>query len=209
MILYSYWRSTTSYRTRIVLSLKLQDYETRPINLLKNEQHEANYIRLNPSQSVPALELDTGEVITQSMAIITYLDAIIPTPRLIPDEPLRASKINAAANIIACDIHPINNVKVVKHLNTLGIGKSQSTDWMNHWMHEGLSAFDALIDQQGDFCFGDSVTLADVCLIPQLYNAHRWGLDMSAFSRLLQIEKNCLEMSAFNAALPENQLDAS
>lgn len=209
MILYSYWRSTTSYRVRIALNLKQLEFTIEPVNLLNGEQTDAGYLSLNPSGGVPALKLDSGEVLTQSMAIIAYLDTIAPTPSLLPGEPLSAARISSAANIVACDIHPINNLKILSRLKSMDISDQQRTDWMNHWMHEGFTAFNALIDKQGDFSFGNSVTLADVCLIPQLYNAHRWGLDMTPFSRLLQIEKHCLAMSAFDDARPENQPDAS
>ncbi len=208
MKLYSYWRSTTSYRTRIVLHLKAIDFQTIAVDLVNGEQLAEDYTSLNRSQGVPALTLDDGQVLTQSMAIINYLDTIAPNPGLLPEDPYHAAQINAASNIIACDIHPVNNLKVVNKLKALGINQDQATDWMNHWMHEGFSAFNQLIDDSGQYCFGDEITLADVCLVPQLYNAHRWGLDTTPFTRLLDIEKNCLELQAFKAAAPEQQPDA-
>lgn len=208
MKLYTYWRSTTSYRTRIALNLKNIPFETVAINLLKSEQLDDEFAKLNPSKGVPALELDNGVILTQSMAIITYLEAIAPSPALLPEDPLRAAQVNAAANIIAMDIHPINNLKVSRYLKSSGMSGDEIKAWMQHWMGEGLHAYMKLIDQRGDFSFGDEVSLADICLIPQMYNAHRWKVDLTFFEPLVEIEQKCLSLPAFQASRPEKQSDA-
>lgn len=204
MKLYEYWRSTTSYRVRIVLNLKGLPYEQLPVSLLDNEQHSPAYRALNPSGAVPTLVLADGTALTQSLAIIDYLDTLHPSPSLLPDNPLSAAKTRAAALIIACDIHPVNNLKVGAQLKALGHDQDTVVAWMKHWMADGLTAFQALIRPNTPFCFGDTPDLADICLIPQLYNAHRWGLDMGAFKRLSEIEARCLALPAFAAAHPDH-----
>ena len=208
MKLYSYWRSTTSYRTRIALNVKQISYEPVYVNLVKGEQLSDEFTEINPSKGVPALELTDGTVLTQSMAIISYLEAIKPTPALLPKNPVFAAEVNAAAYIIAMDIHPINNLKVTRYLKSNGMTDDDAKNWMKHWMSEGFIAYQELIDLDGDYSFGDTVSLADICLIPQLYNAHRWGVDLTPFARLLEIEQKCLALPEFKSALPENQLDA-
>ena len=206
MKLYSYWRSTTSYRVRIALNLKEIDYETVPVNLVAGDQRGVSFASINPSQGVPALELADGTVLTQSLAILDYLDTVAD-PKLTPDEPILAAKVRAAAHVIALDIHPVNNLKVVGKLE-----KDHGADkvaWMRHWMTEGLTAFQALIQPDSRFCFGGDVTLADVCLTAQLVNAHRWGLDLTPFQRLINIENACLALPAFQNAAPEAQPDAT
>ena len=209
MKLYSYWRSTTSYRTRIALNVKQISYEPVYVNLVKGEQLSDEFTEINPSKGVPALELTDGTVLTQSMAIISYLEAIKPTPALLPKNPVFAAEVNAAAYIIAMDIHPINNLKVTRYLKSNGMTDDDAKNWMKHWMSEGFIAYQELIDLDGDYSFGDTVSLADICLIPQLYNAHRWGVDLTPFARLLEIEQNCLALPEFKAAFPENQSDAN
>lgn len=208
MKLYSYWRSTTSYRVRIALHLKGVAFDTVPVNLVTDEQARAEYAALNPQRAVPTLVTDEGLVLTQSLAIMDYLDAIAPDPGLLPgDAPLRARML-AAALVLASDVHPVNNLRVMKRLKDMGHSQQDCTDWMLHWMAEGLTAFQALIDPDTPFCFGDRPAFADICLIPQLYNAHRWGLDMASFTRLTDIEARCLALAPFDAARPENQPDA-
>ena len=209
MKLYSYWRSTTSYRVRIALHLKGLSFETVPVDLVKGDQKRDDYAALNPLAGVPTLVLDDGTALTQSMAILDYLDAVYPDMTLLPNDPIERAKVRAAAQTIALEIHPINNLKVGDFLKSdMGQTQDDVIRWMCEWMHRGFTAFQEQIDATGKFCFGDTLTQADLCLIPQLYNAHRWGLDLAPFVRLTDIEKNCLALPAFDAARPENQPDA-
>ena len=207
--LYSYWRSTTSYRVRIALNLKAIDYESISVNLIEGEQNTVEYQKLNPAQGVPALVLDDSTVLTQSMAIIDWLEDTYPSPALLPQDSIVKAKARAAAMSIATDIHPVNNLRVIGKLKSMGHSQDEAVAWMNDWMSRGFSAFEKLIDLDSPFCFGVSPGLADLCLIPQLYNAHRWGCDLSPFSRLSDIETRCLKLPAFDLARPEVQPDAS
>lgn len=206
--LYTYWRSTTSYRVRIALNLKGVPFESCPVNLVKGEQRSAAYQAMNPGKGVPVLELEDGTKLTQSLAILDYLDRAYPDPALLPDDPIARAKVMAAAHVIALDIHPVNNLRVVQHLDGMGHSKAESVDWMVHWMNEGLTAFQAMLPQGTRFSFGDMPSLADICLVSQLYNGHRWGVDMTPFARLTEIEETCLALSAFADARPEVQPDA-
>ncbi|MEI9430193.1 maleylacetoacetate isomerase [Mesorhizobium sp. Cs1299R1N3] len=207
LTLYSYWRSTTSYRVRIALNLKGLAYDIVPVNLVTGEQTSAEYLRINPVGGVPSLKLADGQILTQSMAILEYLDRIAPKPALLPGDPIEAAHVRAAALVVACDIHPVNNLKVGKKLKSLGHGQDEVVDWMNDWMARGFTALQSLIAGATPFCFGDTPGLADICLVSQLYNAHRWGTNLSPFARLTAIEARCLDLPAFNAARPETQPD--
>ncbi|MBT8455959.1 MAG: maleylacetoacetate isomerase [Alphaproteobacteria bacterium] len=209
MKLYSYWRSTTSYRVRIALNHKGLAYEYVPVNLVAGGQKAEPFTVLNPGRGVPVLVLDDGAVLTQSLAILDYLDAIAPDPAFLPTDALRRAHVLAASHVIAMDIHPVNNLKVVGKLKSEhGFDSAASVDWMCHWMSEGFRAFQALLPSGPTFSFADEPLLSDICLIPQLYNAHRWGVDMSRFARLLEIEEEALKLPAFQDAKPENQPDA-
>ncbi len=208
MKLYSYWRSTTSYRVRIALNLKGLAYETVSVNLVAGDQRAPDFLKINPGAGVPAVQLDDGTILTQSMAILDWLEETHPDPAMLPKNPVAAAQVRAAALGIATDIHPVNNLRVIGKLKAMGHSQEETIAWMNDWMIAGFTAFDRLIRQDTPFCFGDAPTLADICLIPQLYNAHRWGCDLSAFVRLTDIEARCREWSAFAAAHPENQPDA-
>ncbi|MBV7410871.1 maleylacetoacetate isomerase [Maritimibacter sp. DP1N21-5] len=208
MKLYTYWRSTTSYRLRIALNLKGIDYESAPVNLVAGAQREAGYAAVNPGLGVPALELEDGRVLTQSMAILDWLEEVQPEPALLPRDPVDRAHVRAAAFGIATDIHPVNNLRVIGRLKAMGHGPDETTAWMNHWMSEGFTAFQSLIRPDTPFCFGETPGLADLCLVPQLYNAHRWGTDLDPFARLTEIEARCLALPAFQAARPEAQPDA-
>lgn len=208
MKLYSYWRSTTSYRVRIALNMKGIAFETIPVNLVNGEQTSATYAALNPAKAVPTLVTDNGLVLTQSLAIMDYLEGIAPTPALLPSDAALRARVLAATLVLASDVHPVNNLRITKQLKTMGHSQDDCTEWMQHWMAEGFTAFQALIDPDTPFCFGDAPTFADICLIPQLYNAHRWGLDLAPFTRLTDIEARCLAFKPFDAARPENQPDA-
>lgn len=209
MKLYSYWRSSTSYRVRIALGMKGVAYETVPVNLVAGEQKAEAYVALNPAQGVPSLVRDDGVVMTQSMAILEWLEETRPAPALLPSDADARAAVRAAAMVIAADIHPVNNLRVIGRLKAMGHGQDEAVDWMNDWMRQGFEAFSALIRPDTPFCFGEAPGLADVCLVPQLYNAHRWGLDLGPFGRLVEIESRCLELPAFASARPEAQPDAS
>ncbi|HMQ12585.1 maleylacetoacetate isomerase [uncultured Paracoccus sp.] len=209
MRLFSYWRSTTSYRVRIALNLKGIGYQTVPVNLVAGEQTAPDYAALNPGRGVPTLVLDDCTVLTQSMAILDWLEETHPDPALLPADPVARARDRAVALGIATDIHPVNNMRVVAKLKSMGHGQDEAVAWMNDWMARGFTAISQMIGSDTPFCFGDKPGLADVCLVPQLYNAHRWGCDLVPFARLTEIEARCLALPAFDAARPENQPDAT
>ena len=209
MKLYGYWRSTTSYRVRIALHLKGLAFDTVPVDLLAGAQRSDDYLALNPIGGVPSLMLDDGTVLTQSMAILEYLEAVHPAPALLPGDPVDSANVRAAACVIASDIHPVNNLKVVAAIKEMGHSQEEAVQWMKDWMLRGLLAYQALLPGGTEFSFGDTPSLADICLIPQLYNAHRWGTDLSALTRLTAIETRCLALPAFAAAHPNQQPDAT
>lgn len=207
--LYGYWRSTTSYRVRIALNLKGIVYEQVSVNLVSGEQSAEEFTALNPGQGVPVLVLEDGTVLTQSMAILDWLDRSCPDPALLPEDPVERSQAFAAALGIATDIHPINNLRVIAKLKAMGHSQDEAVEWMNDWMARGFAAFSELIRENADFCFGGAPGLADICLIPQLYNARRWGLDLTPFERLTDIETRCFALPDFDNARTENQPDAT
>lgn len=210
MKLYSYWRSTTSVRVRIALNLKGVTYDLETVDLTKGAQKSPAFVSVNPSKSVPALVLDDGSVLTQSMAILDYLDRKFPEPPLLPTDPLTRARALAASNVIACDIHPVNNLRTLGYLKSeMGQSQDDCLVWMNHWMNEGFTAFQALIDQDGPFSFGDQITMADICLVGQMVNARRWGLDMTHFERLVDIDTRAREIDPIARAMPEAQPDAT
>ena len=206
-VLHGYFRSTASYRVRIALNLKGVAYADAFHHLRKGEQRAAEYLALNPQGLLPALEID-GAVLTQSLAICEYLDETVAGPALLPVDPLARAKVRAAAQLIACDIHPIQNLKVLDRLRALDVADDQVTGWARQVIEEGLDAFDRLIAaEDGPYCFGDEVTLADICLVAQLVNARRFGVDLR-WPRLVAIETACLALDAFVRAAPQNQPDA-
>lgn len=208
MKLHGYFRSSAAYRVRIALNLKGLTAEHLPHHLRKGEQSEPAYLALNPQGLVPTLE-KSGAVLTQSLAIIEWLDETHPSPPLLPKDPLRRAKVRAFALAIACDIHPVQNLKVLARLRQLGLGEEQVTEWAAWVNREGLAACEALVrDEKGPFCFGDKSTIADLCLVPQLANARRFGVDVGAFPRLLEAEAAAKEMKAFADAAPDRQSDA-
>jgi maleylpyruvate isomerase len=208
MRLHGYFRSTASYRVRIALYLKGLGYAPVSHHLRKGEQRAPEYLAINPQGLVPALELGGGAVLTQSLAICEYLDEIVPDPALLPGDPVARAHVRAFAQAIACDIHPVQNLKVLDRLRALGLDEDAATGWARATIEEGLDACDRLIaGEAGRFCFGDAVTLADICLVPQLVNARRFGADLR-WPRLLAIEAACLALPAFADAAPERQADA-
>jgi maleylacetoacetate isomerase len=212
LTLYTYFRSSAAYRVRIALKLKGMKAEQAFVHLVKDggQQKSEAFRRINPNATVPALDLGDGRpAIVQSMAIIEYLDETTPNPPLLPGDAVMRARIRAAAQVIACDIHPVNNARIGSYLKS-EFGRSQDdvVAWMNHWMHSGLLAYQALLPEAGRYSFGDAPTLADLCLIPQIYNLRRWGTPTEGLERLLGIETACLALPAFEAARPENQPDA-
>lgn len=210
MKLYSYWRSTTSFRVRAAMNLKGFEYNIQSVNLLDGAQRDEDFLHLNPVGGVPALVLDDGTVLTQSLAILDYLDATKPEPRMVPDDAVARSHVLAAACVIAMEIHPVNNLKVLGYLKgPLGHNQDEAVVWMNHWMHEGFTAFDRLIADNARYCFGGAAPdMADLCLAGQMINARRWGLDLAPFPRLVKIDEHLRALPEIDAALPENQPDA-
>jgi maleylacetoacetate isomerase len=209
MRLHSYWRSSSSYRVRIALNLKGIAYDTVPVNLVARDHESGAYAALNPARGVPSLELDDGTVLTQSMAILEWLDEAHPEPALLPAGPVARAHVRAAALVFASEVHPVNNLRVINRLKAMGHSQDETVDWMRHWMTRGFEAFTQLIEPDTDFAFGATPGLADLCLVPQVYNARRWGLDLSPFARLTEIEARCLALPAFYAARPEAQPDAT
>lgn len=205
-ILHGYFRSSASYRVRIALNLKGVAYRDAFHHLRHGAQREPAYLALNPQGLVPALE-DGGAVLTQSLAICEYLDEIHPEPPLLPSDPVLRAKARAVAQIIACDVHPLQNLKVLQRLRAVGLDKDQVAAWARQVIEEGLEACSLLLaDQPGPYCFGDSVTLADLCLIPQMANARRFSARID-WGRLPEIETACLGLDAFRRAAPEAQAD--
>ncbi|HRP97473.1 MAG TPA: maleylacetoacetate isomerase [Rhodocyclaceae bacterium] len=213
MRLYTYFRSSAAYRVRIALNLKGLAYDAMPVHLVRGggEQHGADYRALNPAGLVPALE-DGGAVLTQSLAIVEYLDETHPEPPLLPGDALARARIRALAQAIACDIHPINNLRVLQYLKReLGASDEQKNAWYRHWVETGLAAVEATLaaqPQAGRFCVGDSPTLADVCLVPQVYNARRFACRIDGLARTARVVEACEALAAFRLAAPENQPDA-
>lgn len=211
--LYSYFRSSASYRVRIALNLKGLAYETRPVHLVNHggEQHAPEFKALNPQELVPCL-VDRGHVFTQSMAIVEYLDETHPTPPLMPFDAAGRARVRALAQVVACDIHPIGNLRVLQYLTgQFGLDESAKGVWSRHWIGEGLRAMETMLAGNvatGRFCHGDTPTLADACLVPQLYNAVRWKLPLEDYPTIQRIYDACQSLDAFKQAAPEAQPDA-
>ena len=209
MKLHGYFRSSASYRVRIALNLKGLGADHLSHHLRKGEQRDPAFLAINPQGLVPALQDDTGAVLIQSLAIIEWLEETHPQPALLPKDPLRRAQVRAFALAIACDIHPVQNLKVLGRLRELGLPEEQVTGWAAWANREGLAACEALIAREpGPFCFGETPTFADLCLVPQLFNARRFGVDVSAYPRLLKAEAAAQAMKAFTDATPDRQPDA-
>ena len=210
LTLYSYFRSSAAYRVRIALSLKGLAYETVSIHLQKEGglNRKPAYRAVNPQMRVPALKLDSGDVLTQSLAIIEYLDELHPQPPLLPRGTLERAKVRALAQLVACDIHPLNNTSPLRYLkNELGQDQTKIDAWYHHWILEGFEALEAMI-AGGRYAFGDALTLADVCLVPQVTNARRLKVPLERFPKIVAIDAACARLPAFEQARPENQPDA-
>ncbi len=211
--LYSYWRSSAAYRVRIALNLKGLPYEIVPVHLVNEggEQFSAEYTELNPQSLVPTL-VDGHRILRQSMSIIEYLEETWPDPSLMPDTARDRVRVRTLSQIIACEIHPLNNLRVLKFLeDTWNVPQAERETWVRHWMQEGFTALEAtLVDSPatGTYCEGDFPTMADCLLVPQVYNALRFGLDLAPYPTVARINEECLAMEAFDKARPENQPDA-
>lgn len=211
LTLHGYFRSSAAWRVRIALALKGIGAAQASHHLRKNEQLAADYLRLNPQGLVPALEVAGQGVLTQSLAIVEWLDETQPGPKLLPADPWGRARVRALAAIIACDVHPIQNLRVLQYLKrTLGQEQAAIDAWARHWIERGLAAFETRLAEQetGRFCHGDAPGLADLCLVPQLGNARRFGTDLTPYPRVLAVEAACLALEAFRAAAPEAQPDA-
>lgn len=209
MDLYSFFNSSTSYRVRIALALKKLDFNLHPINIRVLEHKEAGYVAKNPGASVPMLD-DDGFQLGQSMAIIDYLDAKYPEPRLIPQDLEQRARVLEISNLISCDMHPLNNLRSLRYLvQELGVSEEAKTGWYNHWIAEGFQSLEKMLERvgSGKFCVGDQVTLADCCLVPQVANASRMGCDLSAYPRVMAVYEHCSSLPAFQQAAPANQPD--
>jgi len=211
MKLYGYWRSTAAYRVRIALHLKGIEFDSVSVHLVKNggEQHKENYTAINPSQLVPTL-IDEDFSLNQSLAIIDYVDASKSGLSLYPDGLQERAKVQALALDIACEIHPLNNLRVQQYLaNDFGLGNEAKSAWIDHWMTVGFNAIEKqLVRTAGCYCFKDQITVADICLVAQVYNANRFNVDMSGYPYINRVVDNCNKLEAFQLASPENQTDA-
>ncbi len=211
--LYSYWRSSAAYRVRIALNLKGVAYESRPVHLVRDggEQRKPEYLAVNPQGLVPVLSVD-GFVINQSLAIIEYADERWPEPPMLPADPPGRARVRSLAMMVACDIHPLNNSRVQNYLrDELGVREEGRLAWYRHWVASGFQALETRLSGEADtgrFCHGDKPGLADLCLVPQVYNARRFRCDLSPFPTLMAIHDACMELDAFREAAPEAQPDA-
>ena len=210
MKLYSYFRSSAAYRVRIALNLKNLSYDMVPIHLQKDggRHRSAEYRAVNPQMRVPSLVLPSGETLIQSLAIIGYLNETYPQPPLLPADPIERAHVRAVSQIIACDIHPLNNLGTLQYLKrNLGQEQAAIDAWYHHWVLTGFDAVEKLI-KPGPYAFGAQPSLADICLVPQVYNARRLKVPLDAFPKIVAVDAACLALPAFDKARPENQPDA-
>ena len=207
MRLYDYFRSSAAYRVRIALNLKGLPYESVPVHLVKGEQSAPDYLALNPQGRVPALAVD-GTVLVQSSAILEYLEETHPEPPLLPADPVRRARVRSVAALIGCDIHPLNNLAVLRRLKAMGHEQPAIDKWYRHWVVTGLDAVEAMIEG-GPFCFGETPTLADLYLVPQVFNARRFSVPLDRYPKSQAAEAACLALPAFRDAAPEAQPDAA
>jgi maleylacetoacetate isomerase len=211
MKLYGFFRSSAAFRTRIALNLKGLEYEQVSLVLRRGDQRQPDYLEKNPLGLVPTLEED-GQFLIQSLAIIEYLDETHPEPPFLPGHPVDRARVRALAYAVACDIHPIDNLRVLKYLSKpLGHDEETIETWFNHWItlgFEGMERIMARDGQTGDFCHGDEPSLADICLVPQVFNSMRYNLDLGPYPTIRRVFDNCMKLEAFDKARPEKQPDA-
>jgi maleylpyruvate isomerase len=207
MILYGYPMSSASYRVRIALALKGIEVTTVTKQLRRGEQRAKDFLEINPQGFVPVLSLDDGQALPQSLAIIEYLDEVYPQPPLLPASPIERARVRALSLLIACDIHPLNNLRVLQYLEgSLGEAQCARDTWYRHWIEAGFEALEEALGRdpaRGRFCYGDAPSLADVCLVPQVFNARRYSVDLVPFPRIVAIDAACHEIAAFASAAPE------
>jgi maleylacetoacetate isomerase len=209
LILYDYWRSSASYRVRIALNLKGLAYERVPVDLLESEQKGDDYRARNPQGFVPMLEAD-GQRVTQSLAIVGWLDRVYPEPPLLPADTDERAHVVALSLAIAADIHPLNNLRVLKRLAAMGVAQAERDEWYRHWVREGFDALEALAaPRAGRFLFGDKVTTADICLVPQIYNARRFEVDLAPWPTLVRADQEASALDSFAAAHPDRVAPAA
>ncbi|MFJ4067959.1 maleylacetoacetate isomerase [Pseudomonas sp. NPDC089996] len=206
MELFTYYRSTSSYRVRIALALKGLEFQAVPVNLLKGDQRGDAYVAVNPQGRVPALRTDDGDLLVQSPAIIEYLEEVYPQPALLPAGAAMRARVRGVAAIIGCDVHPLHNVSVLNQLRQLGHDEAQVNQWIAHWIGQGLAAVEQLIGDHG-YCFGDEPGLADVYLIPQVYAAERFNIDLGGYPRIARVAALAKGHPAFAKAHPSCQAD--
>ena len=210
MQLYGYFRSSAAFRVRIALNLKKLDYQNVAVHLRRNDQTKPDYLALNPQGLVPALEID-GQTLIQSLAILEYLDETHPEPPLLPPDAAGRARVRALAQIVACDIHPLNNLRVLRYLtHSLGHDEAAVGAWYNHWIDAGFQAFERLLagdPRTGAFCHGDMPGMADIALVPQVVNAERYRLDLAPYPTIVRIYHSCMALEAFAAAHPDRQPD--
>jgi maleylpyruvate isomerase len=208
--LYSYFRSSAAYRVRIAFNLKDLAFETAPIHLQKDggQNLKPDYRALNPLMRVPTLRLNSGELLTQSLAIIEYLDETHPQPPLLPSDAVGRAKVRALALLIACEIHPLNNLAPLRYLKSdMGVDQAKSDAWYQHWVMSGFDALEAMLGP-GPYAYGADVTLADICLVPQVFNARRLKVPLDKYPKIVAVDAACAKLPAFEKARPENQPDA-
>ncbi|MFK0571372.1 maleylacetoacetate isomerase [Endozoicomonas sp.] len=207
MKLYSYFRSSAAYRVRIAMNLKGIDYQQSAVNLLKGQQQSEEYKAINPEGLVPALVTEQG-MLTQSLAILEWLEETYPEPSIIPGDPWQKAQLRSMAYLVSCDIHPVDNLRVIKYLQQeLAVSDDAKKQWYKHWIHTGFTALEAQLNDQ-PFCCSEQPSIADICLIPQVFNALRFKVDMSDFPKIATIYKHCNSLPSFIDAAPENQPDS-
>ncbi|KTF09857.1 maleylacetoacetate isomerase [Pseudoalteromonas sp. H103] len=208
MKLYSYFRSSAAYRVRIALNLKAIDYDLAIVNLLKSQQLDEGYLAVNSQGLLPALETEEG-YLAQSLAILEWLDETYPQSPIIAGSAWQKAKIRNISYAIACDIHPVNNLRVLKYLsNELNVDDEAKNKWYRHWIEVGFEKIELMLSDSSDYCVGDQPTLADICLVPQVFNAIRFKVDMAAYPKIAAIYERCNKLAAFDDAAPQNQPDA-
>lgn len=208
LTLHSAWRSSAAYRVRIGLNLKGLAYDIAPVNLVANQHQAPAFAALNPQRLLPALEVD-GRTLTQSLAILDWLDETVPAPPLLPADPFDRAQVRAMAQIVASDIHPVNNLRILRALTELGVDEPGREAWIGRWITDGFTALETMVVRHGaGYAFGETPTLADCCLVPQVYNAERFKTDLAPFPALRAVAARCAEHPAFAAAHPNQQPDA-
>ncbi|MDP3853470.1 maleylacetoacetate isomerase [Phenylobacterium sp.] len=209
LTLHSYWRATAPYRVRIGLQIKGLDYGYVAVNLLEGNQHQAAYRAVNPQRLTPALDIGDGEILTQSLAILEWLDETHPEPALLPKSALDRARVRAMADIVACDIHPLNNMRVNRALEAMEVSAPRRGKWVERWIVDGFQTLEPMVAKYGQgFAFGDTPTVADCCLIPQVYSAQRYKVDLEPFPAIRAVAEHAAQHHAFIAAHPDNQPDA-